>query len=181
MNEKQIEASFSGDFLKLNEGNVAHFIANYSPELFEKLLSEIKNLDTVSRLQILQERSLLARGGQVSSADLLKTLQFYAGENALNVWDMMNILIGDLKIFVDENSQAESRMKIFIENLAKNQFEKLGFSPKNGESEDETQLRSSILGHMVYAENPEVVARALEIFAKNESDLSKIDVQHLEL
>ena len=177
MNEKQIEADFSGDFLKLNDGNVAHFIANYSPELFEKLLSKIENLDTISRLQILQERSLLARGGQVSSTDLLKTLQFYAGENALNVWDMMNILIGDLKIFVDENSQAESRMKIFIENLAKNQFEKLGFSPKNGESEDETQLRSSILGHMVYAENPEVVARALEIFAENESDLSKIDAE----
>jgi aminopeptidase N len=30
---------------------------------------------------------------------------------------------------------------------------------------------------MVYAENPEVIARALEIFAENENDLSKIDAE----
>ena len=176
MNEKQIEASFSGDFLKLNDGNVAHFIANYSPELFEKMLSKIKNLDTVSRLQILQERSLLARGGQVSSADLLKTLQFYRGENALNVWDMMTILIGDLRIFVNDGTEFSKKMKKFVSELAKNEFKKLGFSKKDGESEEETQLRSIILAHILYSENENAVNEALQIF-ENHAEMKDIDTE----
>lgn len=174
MNSEKLESEFSGDFVQLNEGNISHFISNYSPELFEKLLARIKNLDTISRLQILQERSLLARGGQISSADLLKTLRFYRGETALTVWDMIAILLGDLRIFLDENSPAETKMKQLCGDLACELYEKLGFEKTDGESEAETELRPTILGQMIYAENAEAIARACEIFDQNLADLSKI-------
>ena len=138
-------------------------------------MEKVRNgeLDTVSRLQILQERSLLSRGGEVSSVDLLKTLQNYENEHSLNVWDMISVLIGELKIFIDEQSEVSKKMKKFVENLAKSEFKKLGFSKKSGESEDDTQKRSSILAHMIYAENKEAISGALNIFnnSKNPEDI----------
>lgn len=168
MNQKELTCQKTGDFVQLNKGNVAHFISNYEGELFEKLLEKVQNsgLDTVSRLQILQERSLLSRGGEISSVDLLKTLQYYKNETSLNVWDMISILIGELKIFVDEGSESSQKMKNFVGGLAESEFKRLGFFKKTGEDEEDTQNRSSILAHMIYAENKEAIDGALEIFAK---------------
>ncbi|MDO4902311.1 MAG: M1 family metallopeptidase [bacterium] len=177
MDTEKLESEFSGDFVQLNEGNISHFISNYSSELFEKLLTQIKNLDTISRLQILQERSLLARGGAVSSADLLKTLRFYRDETSLNVWDMMTILLGDIRIFLDEGSPAEAKMKQFCEELARGLFKILGFEKKENETEEQTELRPTILGQMIYAENADALARADQIFDENATNISKIDAE----
>lgn len=176
MNQKELTCQKTGDFVQLNKGNVAHFISNYEGELFEKLLEKVQNgeLDTVSRLQILQERSLLSRGGEISSVDLLKTLQYYKNETSLNVWDMISILIGELKIFVDEGSESSRKMKNFVGSLAESEFKRLGFFKKTGEDEEDTQNRSSILAHMIYAENKEAIDGALEIFAKAQ-DMENID------
>lgn len=176
MDCEEFEFEKDPNFIQLNKENVAHFISNYDEKLFEKLLEKVRNgeLDTVSRLQILQERSLLSRGGEVSSVDLLKTLQNYENEHSLNVWDMISVLIGELKIFIDEQSEVSKKMKKFVENLAKSEFEKLGFSKKSGESEDDTQKRSSILAHMIYAENQEAIIGALNIF-NNSKNPENID------
>lgn len=176
MNSHELSSKFEGDFLKLNDGNVAHFISNYSRELFEKLLAESESLDTISRLQILQERSLLARGGQAKSGELLLAIEKFKREKSLTVWDMMNIVVGDLKIFVDENSSSEVRMKKFVADLASWQFERLGFFKKENESEEDTQIRSSILGHMIYAEDEKAISKALEIF-ENSPNLEEIDAE----
>ena len=168
MSQKELTCLKTGDFVQLNKGNVAHFISNYESELFEKLLEKVRDgeLDTVSRLQILQERSLLSRGGEISSVDLLKTLQYYKNETSLNVWDMISILIGELKIFVDEGSESSQKMKNFVGDLAESEFKRLGFFKKVDENEEDTQNRSSILAHMIYAENKEAINGALEIFTK---------------
>lgn len=176
MESKEIIADTSGEYLHLNKNNIAHFIANYSEELFSRLLEKVNSnqLDTISRLQLLQERSLLSRGGVISSADLLKTLESYSNETSLNVWDMINLLVGELKIFVDEGSKVELKMKKFVEKLAIKEFNRLGFEKKKGESEEDTQNRSTILSHMIYSENKTAVRGALEIF-NNSSSMMNID------
>lgn len=169
MDSKDLTCKKSSGFVQLNRGNVAHFIANYSQNLFENLLEKVRNgdLDAISRLQILQERSLLSRGGEIPSVELLRTLQSYDKETSLTVWDMISLLIGELKIFIDEDSASSKKMKKFVGNLAQNEFEKLGFVKKTGEDEEDTQKRSSILAHMIYAENKKAISGALDIFEKS--------------
>ncbi len=176
MNSKDLTCKKSSDFVQLNQGNIAHFITNYSQNLFENLLEKVRNgnLDTISRLQTLQERSLLSRGGEIPSVELLRTLQSYDKETSLTVWDMISLLIGELKIFIDEDSESSKKMKKFVGNLAQNEFEKLGFVKKTGEDEENTQKRSSILAHMIYAENEKVISGALDIF-KNSQNMEDID------
>lgn len=176
MDSKDLTCKKSSDFVQINQGNVAHFITNYSQNLFENLLEKVRNgdLDTISRLQILQERSLLSRGGEIPSVELLRTLQSYDKETSLTVWDMISLLIGELKIFIDEDSESSKKMKKFVSNLAQNEFEKLGFIKKTGETEEDTQKRSSILAHMIYAENEKAILGALDIF-KNSQNMEDID------
>lgn len=176
MDSKDLTCKKSSDFVQLNRGNVAHFITNYSQNLFENLLEKVRNgdLDTISHLQILQERSLLSRGGEIPSVELLRTLQSYNKETSLTVWDMISLLIGELKIFIDEDSESSKKMKKFVGNLAQNEFEKLGFIKKTGEDEEDTQKRSSILAHMIYAENKKAISGALDIF-ENSPNMEDID------
>lgn len=176
MDSKDLTCKKSSDFVQLNQGNVAHFITNYSQNLFENLLEKVRNgnLDTISRLQILQERSLLSRGGEIPSVELLRTLESYDKETSLTVWDMISLLIGELKIFIDEDSESSKKMKKFVGNLAQNEFEKLGFIKKTGEDEEDTQKRSSILAHMIYAENKKAISGALDIF-ENSPNMEDID------
>lgn len=176
MDSKDLICKKSSDFVQLNQGNVAHFITNYSKNLFENLLEKVRSgdLDTISRLQILQERSLLSRGGEIPSVELLRTLQSYDKETSLTVWDMISLLIGELKIFIDEDSESLKKMKKFVGNLAQNEFEKLGFVKKTGETEEDTQKRSSILAHMIYAENKKAILGALDIF-ENSPNMEDID------
>ena len=176
MDSKDLTCKKSSDFVQLNQGNVAHFITNYSQNLFENLLEKVRDgdLDTISRLQILQERSLLSRGGEIPSVELLRTLESYDKETSLTVWDMISLLIGELKIFIDEDSESSKKMKKFVDNLAQNEFEKLGFVKKTGEDEEDTQKRSSILAHMIYAENKKAISGALDIF-ENSPNMEDID------
>ena len=176
MDSKDLTCRKSSDFVQLNQGNIAHFITNYSQNIFENLLEKVRNgnLDTISRLQILQERSLLSRGGEIPSVELLRTLQSYDKETSLAVWDMISFLIGELKIFIDEDSASSKKMKKFVGNLAQNEFEKLGFIKKTGEDEEDTQKRSSILAHMIYAENKKAISGALDIF-ENSPNMEDID------
>lgn len=176
MDSKDLACNKSPDFVQLNQGNIAHFITNYSQNLFENLLEKVRNgdLDTISRLQILQERSLLSRGGEIPSVELLRTLQSYDKETSLTVWYMISLLIGELKIFIDEDSESAKKMKKFVGNLAQNEFEKLGFIKKTDEDEEDTQKRSSILAHMIYAENEKAISGALDIF-KNSQNMEDID------
>ena len=87
---------------------------------------------------------------------------------------MISLLIGELKIFIDEDSESSKKMKKFVGNLAQNEFEKLGFIKKTGEDEEDTQKRSSILAHMIYAENEKAISGALDIF-KNSQNMEDID------
>ncbi|MDU6560945.1 MAG: M1 family metallopeptidase, partial [Streptococcus vestibularis] len=53
-------ASENNGALRLNTANTAHYITDYQGQLLDNILEDFANLDTVSKLQILQERRLLA-------------------------------------------------------------------------------------------------------------------------
>ena len=72
-NYSQLAAENNGA-LRLNTANTAHYITDYQGQLLDQLLEEFANLDTVSKLQILQERRLLAESGRISYASLVSLL-----------------------------------------------------------------------------------------------------------
>ena len=80
-NYSQLAAENKGA-LRLNTANTAHYITDYQGQLLDQLLEEFANLDTVSKLQILQERRLLAESGRISYASLVALLDLVEKEES---------------------------------------------------------------------------------------------------
>jgi aminopeptidase N len=171
--EKQVSFAYdSGAALHLNSDDSGHYIVQYDDELRSRILDEIKagTLSDIQRAQFLHEQTLLARGGYISSAQLIELLGLYKNETNERVWDIMALALADLKRFVETNLDAEKQLRAFSAGLARKQFERLGWHKETGESEDDTKLRATIIGCMLYGEEPEVVKQAIDIYTSTKLD-----------
>ena len=68
--------------LRFNTENTAHYISDYRGELLEDILAELASLDSTSKLQVVQERRLLAESGQISYASLLPVIEHLTEESS---------------------------------------------------------------------------------------------------
>lgn len=161
--------------LRLNVGDTAHFLTAYSPELLDHIIRDLKDgtLSEIDRLQLLHEHTLLARGGVITSADVLRLLSAYKNEGAEAVWDIIALAIGDLKKFVESDTEAEKQLKLFVASLAEHQYATLGWTQQQGESESVTKLRACIIGLMLYSENHDAITTAKRLY--NSSPLEDLD------
>lgn len=75
-------ATENNGVLRLNTANTAHYITDYQGQLLDNILEDFANLDTVSKLQILQERRLLAESGRISYASLVGLLDLVEKKKA---------------------------------------------------------------------------------------------------
>lgn len=173
-NNSYLEVETGEQLVRLNQKNVSHFIANYKGSLRSELLKNISSQDVVSRLQFLQEQSLLAKAGEISSSEHIATLNEYRNEESLNVWEMMSLLLNELKIFVDKDTLEEVKIRLFVAKLSSNLFKKLGVAEKENDSDEDVQLRPLILANMVFARNEKALndIRAIYNNAKNIEDIN---------
>lgn len=154
----------------LNRDNDAHFVAQYDDVGWHFILEALKNreLGPVARLSLLHETSLLARGGKTQTATLLPLLAAYTDEDSEPVWNIIGMVIGDLKRFVEEDEAAESMLKALVVRTSSGLYEKLGFDQRDGEPEQDTKLRATVLGLLSYGEHQEVLTRCLDTFRGTE-------------
>lgn len=161
--------------IRFNVGNNAHFITHYDHTLLSQIILQLKNgeLLPIDRLQLLNEQTILANAGIISSAELIPLLGSFAGEMVESVWDIISLAIGDLRKFVENDDNAESKLRALVKSLAKTQYGKLGWTAKPNELEADTKLRSLILGLMLYSEDSDVIVSAINIHRS--TPLEKLD------
>lgn len=150
---------------RLNTVDSAHFITRYSDEHLAALLETLSEMDELGRLQLLDEQTLLARGGAIPSANLIDLLHAYADEESESVWDIMAVAFGELKKFVEVDEAAEQKLRDFAGTLAQQQYERLGWTSTENEPESDTKFRSLILSMMIYSESADVLEHVDEIYA----------------
>lgn len=149
---------------RLNDGDSAHFITRYSESLLDAIMADLSNLPPLTRMQLLHEQTLLARTDELPSAELIPLLESYRSETTEHVWDMISLALGELKKFVETDEAAEIKLRQFAGNLARPQYERLGWDEIEGESESDIKLRATILSLMLYSEDTDVIAEALKRF-----------------
>ncbi len=150
---------------RLNRTDSSHFITHYSRNHLAQILSGLSELDEIGRLQILHEQTLLARGGIIPSANLVNLLDAYKAETAESVWSIMSLTVGELKKFVETNQTAEDNLKLLTRSLASNQYRRLGWQTLPNEAEDDTRLRSLIIGLMIYGEDDSAINQAKTLYS----------------
>lgn len=151
---------------RLNAHDTGHFLTHYDDTLFAAILDEVTGGDAnlITRAQLLKEQALLAKSPLVSSATFIDLLDAYKNEDNEKVWSMLSGLLNDLKRFVDPDTPEESALKRLAVKAASPLYKKLGWDQIPGEPEDDTILRSTILGTLLYGEYAEVIAEARRRF-----------------
>lgn len=152
--------------LRLNVGDSAHFITHYDDASLSKIIATdaSEGLRPLDRLQLLHEQTLLARGERLESYKLLGLLNTYRHETSEAVWGIISMATGELKKFVELDSQAELKLRQFTADLARKQYDRLGWKMTESESEEDTKLRSTITSMMIYGQDPDAIAAALDIY-----------------
>lgn len=161
--------------LRFNIGDTAHFITKYDEGLMTALIDEVENgnLSALDRLQLLDEQTLLARAGYTGSAELIPLLSAYRSEAAEPVWDIISMAVRELRKFVEDDETSEKRLRALSADLARTQYHRLSWETRPGEPETDTKLRATIIGMMLYGEEPEIIENALTIFKS--TDLERLD------
>ena len=160
--------------LRLNTENTAHYITDYQGELLDALLNNLSSLDNISKLQIVQERRLLAESGKISYADLLPVISKLANETSYMVVSAVSQVLEGLNRFVDEGSQTEEDYKALLKILSQSNFDRLGFERQDGESDEDEMVRQLIVGNMIKADDETAKAQASQIFDRYRDNLEKL-------
>ena len=176
MTEKEITfTSKNPENFQLNVGNNSHFITAYDETLSKQIIKQIPKMSSVDRAKILNESLLLAQSGLQSTAAILDLLSVYADENDNAVWEIMALAIATIARFVEPDSDDEKRLKRLTGNLAKEQYKRLGWTAKKGESINDQKMRPMVISQMIYAEDVAAINRAVKIYIENKHDFTKIN------
>ncbi|WP_019795707.1 M1 family metallopeptidase [Streptococcus sobrinus] len=160
--------------LRLNTGNTAHYITNYQGQLLDGILNDFAELDKTSKLQVLQERRLLAESGEISYADLVPLLTMLSDQTSYMVSAAGEQIISGLNRFIDEGSDSEQNFKQVIKMVAGQNFARLGFEKRDGEADEDEMVRQSAIRLMLKADDETVIAGAHEIFQAYQNQLESI-------
>ena len=160
--------------LRLNTENTAHYVTEYTGELLDNLLAELQGLDNISKLQIIQERRLLAESGRISYASLVPLIASLKHETSYLVTAAIKQVIDGLKLFVTENSDEEVAFKELVALISRENYERLGFEKHEGESDEDEMVRQLTLANMIFAGDSTATTKASQIFAEYESHLVDI-------
>jgi aminopeptidase N len=167
----------SSDWIRVNSGARGHYIVNYEmPAHREYLVSQVKGdrLDNAERLMLLNDSSMLARAGHQSYADTLKLLGAYSEESSDPVWDIISLIIGESRRFIDHDDTLEDKIKAVIRGLIAKQYQRLGWQEQQDESAADRKLRATIIGLGTYSEDPTITEFALGAFAEYKKNPSSV-------
>lgn len=166
LNQKETAVSIEKP-LQLNCGLSAHFITKYDESTREYLLKNITELPTLDKICILQDATILARAGFENSASLLPLALSLKTEINEKVFGMAAGALTELRKFVDDNDAARDSLKKISGEFARATFEELDWDEKDGESDDDRELRTTALSLMMYSEDEEVLNEAKTRFDNN--------------
>lgn len=157
---------------RLNDNDTAQFITHYDTPLRDAILHDISNnkLNEITRLQFINEQTLLARGEVITTADLLPLLSAYENETDEAVWASMNGVVREIHSIIEGNEKSEVALRAFAGKLARRQYDRLGWTASEGESEDDMNLRGTIISLMLYSEDNEVLNKAHELYQSQALD-----------
>lgn len=163
--------------VQLNLQDGAHFITNYDELSRNALIAKVADgsLDPIGRVQLLDEATLLARGGVMSSDALLPLLEAYKDETLEPVWNIVSLGLAELRKFIEDSPEAEKKLRELSAKMAAKEYARLGWESKTNESEEDTKLRSTAVALSLYGEVPEAIAKAKELY--DTTPLEDIDTE----
>ncbi len=163
--------------LLLNHEGQSYFLPNYlNPEHRQSIIDALKkgSVSTIDRLLLLDNTTLLQRGGQASTVDLLGLLEGYQNETSESVWGAMAVAIGETRRLIEGDKASETVLDDMVQKLVLPTVSKLGWNDRPNDSAQDLRLRGMLYGMAAGAKNKTITEEGLGLFVKckKPSDLS---------
>lgn len=158
---------------ELNDDLAGHYIINYTDEELAAKIADINNMSKEQKLRLLMDRRMLAKTDYVESASLLPLIEGFADETDSVIWEIIAAIVADLKVFFDPKTDEKHQYQAFVRKLAEPSYRRLGAMAKETDTYDDIQLRSTIMGMMLYSGDKEYIADINNIYMKQ--DIEKVD------
>lgn len=164
-------------FVRINKNATGHYLVQYvNPAHAEAIAGQSakKQLSPAERLALLNDSIMLARAGKQSVSATLQLLEHYKREDEEPVWNIIALVLADLRRFVDIDETLEEPHRALVCKLIDVEAKRLGWKEKPDEPSEDTKLRALILSMGVFAKHSEILPKALELFAAYKNDSSVI-------
>jgi len=157
---------------EVTEDMSGHYILNLTDAEFAERLKDFDSLGLEEKLRLLIDRSLLARTDLANAADLLPLVWKFRNETSAAVWEIVAVIIGQLKIFFEPESEKETEFKRFVGELVAPKIAEVGLTTRKDDDENVLRLRAILLGLDYYAETKDNLRELAKMY---DSDYAKLD------
>ena len=168
LDESQVKLVDGSNDLLVDPNGYGHYIVDYAiPELQAHVHRQIasKALGNNGRLMALNAQAMLAKAGSKSYTEVLQFLDAYREETAESVWDIISMVLGETRRFIDSKEAIEAPLKQFTADMARTLYEQLGWKPQHNESPHDTKLRATAIGALLYADDEPATNTAMKLYA----------------
>ena len=137
---------------KVTDDLTGHYLIKLSDAEFQDKLAHFGELSTEQQLRLIIDRMMLTQSPEVDSASLLDLFTHCADVDNAAVWDVLVEVAADLKFLCPKNSEGYPLLQAYFRKVIPNLTQRLGFVKQPNESQNQTDLRTAIVGLGVYAE-----------------------------
>jgi puromycin-sensitive aminopeptidase len=173
--EQHIDLEDPVDWVVVNAGGHGFYRVRYSQDLLEALKGGLQSrLSAVERFNLLNDTWAATQAGFTSLNDYLSLIGLLPDENDVNVWTTMIGSSHYLQRILDDSQCLQLAAK--LRELFAPAVERLGWTPRKGESELESQLRGDLIAALgTVADDKVCQQRARELFAQYGNAPDSID------
>lgn len=176
---KQERFLLDGEFEKeewplpeIREDMSGHYVLNLNREEFEERLKRFDKLSLEEKLRLLIDRNLLTKTELASADSLVPLAMEFRHEDSGAVWNKIAGLVGNLEVYVDDESEEEKELKKFVRQLIDEKLGEIGVKTRDGDDENVLKLRANLLGLAYYGEDE---ARLKELYLMYDDNPDKMD------
>jgi aminopeptidase N len=162
--------------LLFNHDGGSYFLPHYTQAAhLQQIIQglEAGQVDNIDRLLLLDNYTMLQRGGLAATTDLLDLLKGYTGETSEGVWGTMAAAIGETRRLVEGDEASERKLDALVQHLAVALADDLGWDDKPGDDPQTLRLRGMTHSIAAGAKAQTIIDEGLRRFAafQNPSEL----------
>lgn len=155
---------------KISDDMSGHYIIQLSDSEFAREIANFKHLKFEQKLRLLIDRSLLMRTSYIKTSSVLDLLLQFKEEKLESIWQIILVMISNLKILFPPDSENFKLFQKYITLLTTDNLSRLTINPLSEDTQDDLKLRPLILNFTIYAENQDIMRSLSEIYRQKIGD-----------
>tara|TARA_B100001750_G_C15521586_1_gene612045 strand:- start:6234 stop:8753 length:2520 start_codon:yes stop_codon:yes gene_type:complete len=170
LNKREVEIDKKSLQLPLiNSGGWGFYYSSYTKEHLSRIAKELNNLSINEKYRLVEDTWASLRVGNVDLGLFMDIVSKYNKEEDVDLWMLISGYISTIEKILDTKNKKV--YEEWVQELIEYNYKKLGFNPKEDETQEIRQLRSVIVSiKALYSGDTELIKKASELYRNGNID-----------